>query len=337
MITTTLQIYSITPHPSLEYWSVCKVEALFEMPFLDLVYKAAQIHRENFNPRAIQLSTLMSIKTGGCPEDCHYCPQSARYQTGVQKQDLLEVDDIVEKAKIAKARGAGRFCMGAAWRGPKPKDMAKVTEIIKAVKALGLETCGTFGLLEDGMAEDLKAAGLDYYNHNLDTAPEHYRRIIGTRGFDDRLSTLGKVRKAGLKVCCGGIIGMNETRKERAGLIASLANLDPQPESVPINQLVKIEGTPLAEAEELDWTEFVRTVAIARITMPRSYVRLSAGRQGMSEEMQAMCFMAGANSIFYGDKLLVTENPEEDGDQLLMAKLDLEPETEENKYIPPFN
>lgn len=337
MITTTLQIYSITPHPSLEYWSVCKVEALFEMPFLDLVYKAAQIHRENFNPSAIQLSTLMSIKTGGCPEDCHYCPQSARYQTGVQKQDLLEVDDIVEKAKIAKARGAGRFCMGAAWRGPKPKDMAKVTEIIKAVKALGLETCGTFGLLEDGMAEDLKAAGLDYYNHNLDTAPEHYRRIIGTRGFDDRLSTLGKVRKAGLKVCCGGIIGMNETRKERAGLIASLANLDPQPESVPINQLVKIEGTPLAEAEELDWTEFVRTVAIARITMPRSYVRLSAGRQGMSEEMQAMCFMAGANSIFYGDKLLVTENPEEDGDQLLMAKLDLEPETEENKYIPPFN
>ena len=337
MITTTLQIYSITPHPSLEYWSVCKVEALFEMPFLDLVYKAAQIHRENFNPRAIQLSTLMSIKTGGCPEDCHYCPQSARYQTGVQKQDLLKVDDIVEKAKIAKARGAGRFCMGAAWRGPKPKDMAKVTEIIKAVKALGLETCGTFGLLEDGMAEDLKAAGLDYYNHNLDTAPEHYRRIIGTRGFDDRLSTLGKVRKAGLKVCCGGIIGMNETRKERAGLIASLANLDPQPESVPINQLVKIEGTPLAEAEELDWTEFVRTVAIARITMPRSYVRLSAGRQGMSEEMQAMCFMAGANSIFYGDKLLVTENPEEDGDQLLMAKLDLEPETEENKYIPPFN
>ena len=337
MITTTLQIYSITPHPSVEYWSVCKVEALFEMPFLDLVYKAAQIHRENFNPSAIQLSTLMSIKTGGCPEDCHYCPQSARYQTGVQKQDLLEVDDIVEKAKIAKARGAGRFCMGAAWRGPKPKDMAKVTEIIKAVKALGLETCGTFGLLEDGMAEDLKAAGLDYYNHNLDTAPEHYRRIIGTRGFDDRLSTLGKVRKAGLKVCCGGIIGMNETRKERAGLIASLANLDPQPESVPINQLVKIEGTPLAEAEELDWTEFVRTVAIARITMPRSYVRLSAGRQGMSEEMQAMCFMAGANSIFYGDKLLVTENPEEDGDQLLMAKLDLEPETEENKYIPPFN
>ena len=237
------------------------------------------------------------------------------------------------KAKIAKARGAGRFCMGAAWRGPKPKDIAKVTEIIKAVKALGMETCGTFGLLQDGMAEELKDAGLDYYNHNLDTAPEHYNEVIGTRRFDDRISTLGKVRKAGLKVCCGGIVGMNETRKERAGLIASLANLDPQPESVPINQLVKIEGTPLADAEELDWTEFVRTIAVARITMPNSYVRLSAGRQGMSEEMQAMCFMAGANSIFYGDKLLVTGNPEEDGDRLLMEKLDLEPETEENKRL----
>ena len=237
------------------------------------------------------------------------------------------------KAKIAKARGAGRFCMGAAWRGPKPKDIAKVTEIIKAVKALGMETCGTFGLLQDGMAEELKDAGLDYYNHNLDTAPEHYSEVIGTRRFDDRISTLGKVRKAGLKVCCGGIVGMNETRKERAGLIASLANLDPQPESVPINQLVKIEGTPLADAEDLDWTEFVRTIAVARITMPNSYVRLSAGRQGMSEEMQAMCFMAGANSIFYGDKLLVTGNPEEDGDRLLMEKLDLEPETEENKRL----
>ncbi|WP_439327658.1 biotin synthase BioB [Lonepinella sp. BR2357] len=331
MTNQPLQIYSITPHKTAEYWSVCKVEALFETPFLELVFKAAQIHRENFNPQAIQLSTLMSIKTGGCPEDCHYCPQSARYQTGVQKQDLLDIADILEKAKIAKSRGASRFCMGAAWRGPKPKDVAKITEIVKAVKSLGLETCGTFGMLEDGMAEDLKQAGLDYYNHNLDTAPEHYSEIIGTRRFDDRMSTLGKVRKAGLKVCCGGIVGMNETRKERAGLIASLANLDPQPESVPINQLVKVEGTPLEDAEELDWTEFVRTIAVARITMPQSYVRLSAGRQGMSEEMQAMCFMAGANSIFYGDKLLVTENPEEDGDQVLMAKLDLEPETAENR------
>ncbi|MDY4280507.1 MAG: biotin synthase BioB [[Pasteurella] mairii] len=331
MTTNTIQIPSLTPHPTLEYWSVCKVEALFETPFLELVYRAAQVHREHFNPQAIQLSTLLSIKTGGCPEDCGYCPQSARYNTGVAKQALLEIDEIVAKAKIAKARGAGRFCMGAAWRGPKPKDMEKVTEIIKAVKALGLETCGTFGLLQDGMAEELKEAGLDYYNHNLDTAPEHYEKIIGTRRFDDRINTLGKVRKAGLKVCCGGIVGMNETRKERAGLIASLANLDPQPESVPINQLVKVEGTALEDATPLDWTEFVRTIAVARIVMPKSYVRLSAGRQGMSEEMQAMCFMAGANSIFYGDKLLVTENPEEDGDQVLMAKLDLEPETEENR------
>lgn len=330
---TTLQLYSVTPHPQVEYWSVCKVEALFETPFLELIHRAALVHRENFNPQAIQLSTLMSIKTGGCPEDCSYCPQSARYHTGVQKQALLNVEEIVEKAKIAKSRGANRFCMGAAWRGPKPKDIAKMTEIIKAVKELGLETCGTFGLLEDGMAEDLKEAGLDYYNHNIDTAPEHYKKVIGTRDFDDRLSTLGKVRKAGLKVCCGGIIGMNENRKERAGFIASLANLDPQPESVPINQLVKVEGTPLADAEALDWTEFVRTIAVARITMPKSYVRLSAGRQGMSEEMQAMCFMAGANSIFYGDKLLVTGNSEEDSDQILMAKLDLEPETAENRYV----
>lgn len=331
MTTTTLELTSLTPHPSVEYWSVCKVEALFETPFLDLIYRAAQVHREHFNPQAIQLSTLMSIKTGGCPEDCGYCPQSARYQTGVQKEELLDIEDIVAKAKIAKERGAGRFCMGAAWRGPKPKDIEKVSAIIKAVKELGLETCGTFGLLQDGMAEQLKEAGLDYYNHNIDTAPEHYEEVISTRRFDDRINTLGKVRKAGLKVCCGGIVGMNETRKERAGLIASLANLDPQPESVPINQLVKVEGTPMMEAEELDWTEFVRTVAVARITMPNSYVRLSAGRHKMPEAIQALCFMAGANSIFYGDKLLVTGNNEEDHDQMLMAKLDLVPETLENK------
>ncbi|OZN49080.1 biotin synthase BioB [Gallibacterium anatis] len=331
MTTTTIELTSLTPHPSVEYWSVCKVEALFETPFLDLIYRAAQVHRENFNPQTIQLSTLMSIKTGGCPEDCGYCPQSARYQTGVQKEELLDIEDIVAKAKIAKERGAGRFCMGAAWRGPKPKDIEKVSAIIKAVKELGLETCGTFGLLQDGMAEQLKEAGLDYYNHNIDTAPEHYEEVISTRRFDDRINTLGKVRKAGLKVCCGGIVGMNETRKERAGLIASLANLDPQPESVPINQLVKVEGTPMMEAEELDWTEFVRTVAVARITMPNSYVRLSAGRHKMPEAMQALCFMAGANSIFYGDKLLVTGNNEEDHDQMLMAKLDLVPETLENK------
>lgn len=326
---TAINIPSLTPHPSIEYWSVCKVEALFDTPFLNLVFQAAEVHRQHFNPQKIQLSTLMSIKTGGCPEDCSYCPQSARYHTGVSKQELIAIDEIIEKAKIAKSRGAQRFCMGAAWRGPKPKDMVKITKIIQAVKELGLETCGTFGMLQDGMAEELKNAGLDYYNHNLDTAPENYKKIIGTRDFDDRINTLGKIRHAGLKVCCGGIVGMNESRKERAGLIASLANLDPQPESVPINQLVKVEGTPLENAKDLDWTEFVRTIAVARITMPKSYVRLSAGRQEMSEEMQAMCFMAGANSIFYGDKLLVTNNPQEDGDQILMQKLDLMPESKQ--------
>lgn len=315
----------MSPHPTAQYWRKCEVEALFEMPFLDLVFKAAEVHRQHFNPQQIQLSTLLSIKTGGCPEDCEYCPQSARYDTGLEKQAMLDISEIVEKAKIAKQRGASRFCMGAAWRGPKPKDIAVVSEIIKAVKALGLETCGTFGLLEDGMAEDLKQAGLDYYNHNLDTAPEHYHKVIHTRQHEDRMDTLGKVRHAGLKVCCGGIVGMNETRPERAALIASLANLDPQPESVPINQLVKVEGTPLADAEPLDWTEFVSTIAVARITMPNSYVRLSAGRHEMPEAMQALCFMAGANSIFYGEKLLTTDNPEQDHDRLLMQKLDLTP------------
>lgn len=316
----------LTPHPTAQYWRKCQVEALFEMPFMELVFKAAQVHREHFNPQEIQLSTLLSIKTGGCPEECEYCPQSARYDTGLTRSTMLCVEEIVEKAKIAKARGAGRFCMGAAWRGPKPKDIETVSEIIRAVKSLGLETCGTFGMLEEGMAEELKQAGLDYYNHNLDTDPERYHKVIHTRNHDDRMDTLGKVRNAGLKVCCGGIVGMNETRPERAGLIASLANLDPQPESVPINQLVKVEGTPLANAEELDWTEFVRTIAVARITMPKSYVRLSAGRGQMPEAMQALCFMAGTNSIFYGDKLLTTENPEEDHDRLLMAKLDLVPQ-----------
>ncbi len=320
---------TLTPHPTSQYWRKCEVEALFAQPFLELLFQAAQIHRQNFDPGKIQLSSLLSIKTGGCPEDCEYCPQSAHYDTGVEKQALLDVADIVAKAKIAQARGASRFCMGAAWRGPKPRDMEQVTEIIAAVKALGLETCGTFGMLQTGMAEDLKAAGLDYYNHNLDTDPEKYQDIIHTRQYEDRMDTLGKVREAGLKVCCGGIIGMNESRAERAGLIASLANLDPQPESVPINQLVKVAGTPLADAADLDWTEFVRTIAVARITMPTSYVRLSAGRRDMSEAVQAMCFMAGANSIFYGDKLLTTDNPEQDTDQLLMAKLDLQPLTHE--------
>ncbi|WP_274571874.1 biotin synthase BioB [Neisseria leonii] len=314
-----------TPHPTALYWRKCQVEELFALPFLDLVYQAAEVHRTHFHPREIQLSTLLSIKTGGCPEDCEYCPQSAHYNTGLGKSQMMDVDEILKIAQTAKARGASRFCMGAAWRGPKPKDVETVSEIIKAVKGLGLETCGTFGMLEEGMAQDLKNAGLDYYNHNLDTDPDRYNDIIHTRRHEDRMDTLGKVRSAGLKVCCGGIVGMNETRAERAGLIASLANLDPQPESVPINQLVKVEGTPLAGAEDLDWTEFVRTVAVARITMPKSYVRLSAGRSGMSEAVQAMCFLAGANSIFYGDKLLTTDNPETDGDRLLMDKLDLYP------------
>ncbi len=313
----------LTPHPTAQYWRKCQVEELFDLPFMDLIFRAAEIHRQHFNPNEIQLSTLLSIKTGGCPEDCEYCPQSARYDTGVEKQGMLSVEYIVEKAKIAKARGASRFCMGAAWRGPKPKDIEAVSNIIRAVKELGLETCGTFGMLEDGMAENLKEAGLDYYNHNIDTDPERYNEIIHTRSFDDRMDTLGKVRTAGLKICCGGIVGMNETREERAAFIASLANLDPQPESVPINQLIKIEGTPLANAEDLDWTEFVRTIAVARITMPKSFVRLSAGRTGMAESTQALCFLAGANSIFYGDKLLTSCNPEEDVDRLLMEKLNL--------------
>lgn len=317
---------SNVPHPTAQYWRKCEVEALFNRPFLDLVFQAAEIHRRYFDSQRIQLSTLLSVKTGGCSEDCEYCPQSAHYQTGVQKSALLAVEEVVEKAKIAKARGATRFCMGAAWRGPKPKDVEQVAQMIRAVKELGMETCGTFGMLEQGMAESLKEAGLDYYNHNLDTDPERYNDIIHTRRHEDRMDTLGKVRKAGLKICCGGIVGMEESRAERAGLIASLANLDPQPESVPINQLVKIEGTPLVQAADLDWTEFVRTIAVARITMPQSYVRLSAGRSDMPEAMQAMCFLAGANSIFYGDKLLTSPNPEEDGDRILMDKLDLLPE-----------
>ncbi|UOO88748.1 biotin synthase BioB [Vitreoscilla massiliensis] len=314
-----------TPHASAQYWRVCQVEELYDLPFMDLVFRAAQVHREHFNPNEIQLSSLLSIKTGGCPEDCAYCPQSAHYDTGVEKQALLQIEEIVAKAKIAKERGASRFCMGAAWRGPHQRDMHNLTEIIAAVKALGMETCGTFGLLKDDMAEQLQAAGLDYYNHNLDTAPDKYADIISTRQFDDRMNTLGQVRESGMKVCCGGIIGMQEQRKDRAGLLASLANLDPQPESVPINQLVKVEGVPLADAEDLDWTEFVRTIAVARIIMPQSYVRLSAGRKGMTEATQALCFMAGANSIFYGDVLLTTENPADDVDRVLMDKLDLQP------------
>ena len=312
-----------TPHETQQYWRKCQVEELFNLPFLDLVFQAATVHRQNFDPNKIQLSALLSVKTGGCTEDCEYCPQSAHHDTGVTKGKLMCVEDVVNIAKIAKARGATRFCMGAAWRGPKPNDVKLVSEMIRAVKAEGLETCGTFGLLEEGMAQDLHDAGLDYYNHNLDTDPTRYNDIIHTRRYEDRMDTLGKVREAGLKICCGGIVGMNETRAERAGLIASLANLDPQPESVPINQLIKVEGTPLEYADDLDWTEFVRTVAVARITMPNSFVRLSAGRKNMPEAMQAMCFLAGANSIFYGNTLLTSANADEDDDRALLNKLDL--------------
>jgi biotin synthase len=305
--------------------SISDVEAILDLPFADLIFKAQTIHRAHFNANEVQLSTLLSIKTGGCPEDCGYCPQAARYSTDVQNQALLSLDKVLEAAKAAKANGATRFCMGAAWRGPKDKELEPVVEMIKAVRGLGLETCATLGMLQDGQAQKLKDAGLDYYNHNLDTAPEHYGEIISTRQYQDRLSTLDRVREAGINVCCGGIVGMGETRKVRAGLIAQLANLDPQPESVPINNLVQVEGTPLYGTQALDPFEFVRTIAAARITMPRSMVRLSAGRQEMSESIQALCFLAGANSIFYGEKLLTTGNPEAQQDKQLLQKLGIKP------------
>jgi biotin synthase len=312
-----------TPHPETQRYSVEQVEALFALPFMELVFRAAEVHRQHFDPTRIQLSTLLSIKTGGCPEDCGYCPQSVHHDTPVDNEPMLTVDQVLEAARAARANGASRFCMGAAWRGPKERDLDKTLDMIREVKALGLETCATFGLLKDGQAQKLKDAGLDYYNHNLDTAPDKYGDIIHTRDYDDRLNTLGKVREAGLNVCCGGIVGMDETSTDRAGLLMQLANLDPQPESVPINNLVKVEGTPLEDAEALDWTEFVRTVAVARIVLPKSYVRLSAGRRAMPEAMQALCFLAGANSIFYGDKLLTTGNPETDADRALLAKLNI--------------
>ena len=314
-----------TPHAESATWSVAEIEALYSLPFLDLVFRAAALHREHFDPQRIQLSTLISIKTGGCPEDCGYCPQSVHHDTPVENQPMMTVDEVIAAARNAKENGAGRFCMGAAWRGPKDADLNATLGMTREVKALGRETCPPFGLLQNGQAEKLKDAGLDYYNHNLDTAPDKYADIISTRDYEDRLDTLGKVRAAGLNVCCGGIVGMNETRQDRAGLIAQLANLSPQPESVPMNSLVKVEGTPLDHADALDWTEFVRTVAVARLVLPRSYIRLSAGRREMPEAMQALCFMAGANSIFYGEKLLTTGNPDVDRDRELMAKLDLLP------------
>jgi biotin synthase len=297
--------------------------ALLDLPFNDLLFRAHTVHRENFDPNRVQRSTLLSIKTGGCPEDCGYCPQAARYHTGVENEPLMSLDAVKAAAAAAKANGATRFCMGAAWRGPKARDLAPVLEMVREVKALGLEACCTLGMLKEGQAEQLRDAGLDYYNHNLDTAPERYGAIVTTRDYEERLDTLERVRGAGVKVCCGGIVGMGETRAERAGLLAQLASLDPQPESVPINELVRVEGTPLAAAGKLEWTEFVRTIAAARILMPRSMVRLSAGRTAMDEAEQALCFFAGANSIFYGDKLLTTGNPEVDRDDRLFAALGL--------------
>ena len=297
--------------------------ALFALPFNDLVFRAHTVHRAHFDPNRVQRSTLLSIKTGGCPEDCGYCPQAARYHTGVEGQDLMPLDQVVAAARAAKDNGATRFCMGAAWRGPKARDLEPVLDMVREVKALGLETCCTLGMLKEGQAEQLREAGLDYYNHNLDTAPEHYGAIVSTREYADRLQTLERVRAAGMKVCCGGIVGLGETREQRAGLLAQLASLDPQPESVPVNELVQVEGTPLHGTPKLPWTEFVRTVAVARILMPRSMVRLSAGRRQMDEAMQALCFFAGANSIFYGEKLLTTGNPEVARDDALLAALDL--------------
>ncbi len=308
-------------------WTVAAVAELFALPFPDLVYRAQTVHREHHASDAIQLSTLVSIKTGGCPEDCGYCPQAARYHTGVESQAMLDVAEVTAAARAAKAAGATRFCMGAAWRGPKARDLAAVVEMVQAVKALGLEACATLGMLKEGQAEALRDAGLDYYNHNLDTAPEFYGEIIGTRDYEDRLATLDRVRDAGLHVCCGGIVGMGESRLQRAALVAQLANLDPYPESVPINHLVQVEGTPLhaklGGESALDPFEFVRTVAVARITMPKARVRLSAGRRELGEAIQALCFVAGANSIFYGDRLLTTGNPDVDADRALLARLGL--------------
>lgn len=307
-------------------WTLAEVNELYALPFNDLLFKAQLIHRENFDPNQVQVSTLLSIKTGACPEDCKYCPQSARYSTGLEKERLMEVDKVLTRAKEAKDIGSTRFCMGAAWRNPKDRDMPYIIKMIKGVKELGLETCMTLGMLTKEQAAALQEAGLDYYNHNLDTSPEHYGEIITTRTYEDRLNTLQYVRDAGMNVCSGGIVGLGETAKDRSGLLIALANLPRHPESVPINMLVKVEGTPLDNVEDLDNFEFIRTIAVARIMMPKSHVRLSAGREGMNEQMQALCFMAGANSIFYGCKLLTTANPDEHFDQKLFRKLGINAE-----------
>ena len=306
-------------------WKKVSIQGLFDQPFNDLLFQSHQVHRNNFDPNKVQLSTLLSIKTGGCSEDCGYCPQSARYDTTVDNEPIMNIKDVSSAAKQAKDAGASRFCMGAAWRGPKEKDIGLVEEMISEVKSLGLETCATLGMLKDGQAERLKDAGLDYYNHNLDTSPEYYGDIITTRTYQDRLDTLSRVRDADINVCCGGIVGMGESREDRVNLIYQLANMNVPPESVPINLLTKVEGTPLIDASELDHFEFIRMIAIARICMPKSFVRLSAGREGMSDGIQALAFFAGANSIFYGEELLTTGNPDVEKDQQLFKRLDIKP------------
>ena len=306
-------------------WSKAETLELLQQPFNDLIFNAQQTHRLNFDPNKVQLSTLMNIKTGGCPEDCAYCPQSAHYKTGVGAEKIASVEEVVSQAKAAKNKGATRFCMGAAWRQPKKSDLEKVVPMVKAVKEMQLETCLTLGMLTLAQARTLKASGLDYYNHNIDTSPEYYSKIISTRDYRERLTTLEHVRNAGINVCCGGIIGMGEAQKDRAGLLLTLANMPNHPESVPINMLVKVEGTPLDDVETADPIEFIRTIAAARIMMPKSYIRLSAGRNSMSDETQALCYLAGANSIFYGEKLLTTDNPQLIEDRLLLKRLGIQP------------
>ena len=327
-VSLSIQFANMSPTPeatcettNTQSWTREQIENLFALPFNDLLFQAQTVHREHHDPNAVQLSSLLSIKTGAWPEDCAYCPQSARYKTGLKKERLMPLDQIVAAAKKAKEDGAGRFCMGAAWRSPKDADIQAVSEAVSAVKALGLETCATLGMLNEEHAGELKEAGLDYYNHNLDTSPEYYGEIITTRTYEDRLETLENVRTAGMKVCCGGIVGMGETKNDRVGLLQTLANLSPPPESVPINNLIKIEGTPLADIDDIDPFDFVRTIAVARILMPSAYVRLSAGRETMNDQMQSLCFLAGANSIFYGDQLLTANNATADHDRELFAKL----------------
>lgn len=307
-------------------WTRDEALALFALPFNELLFRAQTVHRQHFDPNTVQVSTLLSIKTGACPEDCKYCPQSARYDTGLEREKLLELAAVVERARAARAQGATRFCMGAAWRSPHDRDLPAVLDMVREVKALGLETCMTLGMLSETQSRALADAGLDYYNHNLDTSPEYYGEIITTRTYQDRLETLDRVRRAGMKVCAGGILGMGEALADRAGLLVQLANLPVHPESVPINQLVPVSGTPLADAQALDPFDFVRTIAVARILMPASHVRLSAGREAMNEQTQALAFFAGANSIFYGEKLLTTPNPDADADRTLFARLGIRPE-----------